>query len=530
MMDYINDYATREEHMKVSDTTMWDAASAVPVEVRDAWQPVRHEATGEDLPVSGSIPDFLDGRYLRNGTNPVAEIDPGTYHLFSGDAMVHGISLRDGQARWYRNRWVRTPSLSKALGETLTAAIKPRAGMTAVSPSTNVISHAGRTLALIEGGMASYELTDELDTIGTCDFDGTLSGGYTAHPHIDPDTGEMHAVSYTVRRPKTVEYTVIGTNGRTRRTVTIDVQGPTMMHDFTLTEKYVVFYDLPVTFDTSTYVQSVPLPRKLVKPAELVLRSLIGKFTIPGPVAARSDRFARVKPNIPYAWNPKYPARIGVMPRDGANADVRWIAIDPCYVFHPVNGYSENRNGRETLVLDLTRYDSIFDTNRLASVDGAPALHRWTIDLADGVIRMEQLDDRWLEFPKINETLTGKKHRYAYLPNLGGSRPDLTADASRHQLIKLDYQTGATQQTAFDQSVVMGEMSFVPTPGARAEDDGVLIGYAHDRRTDAGQLHILDASTLEIMATVHLPQRVPVGFHGNWAPCNDSTATTKHLP
>lgn len=503
--------------MNVADTA-WDAVSALSIEMRDAWQPVRQEVTGEDLPVTGAIPDFLDGRYLRNGTNPVAEVDPATYHLFSGDAMVHGISLRDGQARWYRNRWIRTPSLSTALGESLTAAIKPRAGMTVVGPSTNVISHAGRTLALIEGGMACYELTDDLDTVGTCDFDGTLTGGYTAHPHIDPDTGEMHAVSYTVARPKTVEYSVIGTDGRTRRTVTIDVHGPTMMHDFTLTDKYVVFYDLPVTFDASIYLESMLLPRPLRKPAELVLRSLLGKFTIPGPLTASSQRFTRVKPNIPYSWNPGYPARIGVMPRDGGNADVRWIEIEPCYVFHPVNGYRENRDGHEVVVIDVTRYDSMFDTNHLAPIDGAPALHRWTIDLTDGVMRTEQLDDRWLEFPKINETLTGKKHRYAYLPDLGGVRPEGTADDSRHQLVKVDYQTGATQRTTFDPAVVMGEMSFVPAPGAQAEDDGVLIGYAHDRRDDAGQLHILDASTLEMMATVHLPQRVPAGFHGNWAP------------
>lgn len=496
---------------------MWDSISGLPVEMRDAWQPVPCEVTGEDLEVSGTIPDFLDGRYLRNGTNPVADVDPATYHLFSGDAMVHGISLCDGRARWYRNRWIRTPSLSTARGEALRAVINPRAGMTTVSPSTNVICHAGRTLALIEGGMACYELTEYLDTVGTCDFDGTLTGGYTAHPHVDPDSGEMHAVSYAVARPKTVEYSVIGTDGRSRRTVAIDVRGPTMMHDFTLTDEYVVFYDLPVTFDASVYLDSIQLPWPLRKPAELVLRSLLGKFPIPGPLAARSQQLTRAKPNIPYTWNPKYPARIGIMPRNGANPDVRWIDIEPCYVFHPVNGYTENRDGREVLVVDVTRYDSMFETNQMAPVGGAPALQRWTIDLTDGTMRTQSIDDRWLEFPKINEALTGKKHRFAYLPNLGD--PDAgSTDNSRHQLVKVDYLTGATQQTTFDKAVVIGEMSFVPRPGGQTEDDGILIGYAHDRRDDSGQLHILDAPTLDIMATVHLPQRVPAGFHGNWTP------------
>ena len=111
--------------------------------------------------------------------------------------------------------------------------------------NTSVLAHAGRTLALIEGGVANYELTDELDTVGTWDFDGTLAGGYTAHPHRDPRTGELHAVSYSFARGRTVQYSVIDTQGRARRTVDIEVAGSPAMHDFSLTDKYVVIYDLP---------------------------------------------------------------------------------------------------------------------------------------------------------------------------------------------------------------------------------------------------------------------------------------------
>lgn len=78
--------------------------------------PVPREYTLTDLPVTGAIPDHLDGRYLRNGPNPVGELDPALYHWFSGDGMVHGVRLRDGRAEWYRNRWVRGPVTSVALG------------------------------------------------------------------------------------------------------------------------------------------------------------------------------------------------------------------------------------------------------------------------------------------------------------------------------------------------------------------------------------------------------------------------------
>jgi carotenoid cleavage oxygenase len=114
--------------------------------------------------------------------------------------------------------------------------------LSGIGANTNVIGHAGKTLALIESGVANFELNDELDTVGVCDFDGTLTGGYTAHPKRDPDSGELHAVSYSMYRGNTVQYSVIGGDGRARRTVDIEVAGSPMMHDFSLTERHVVFY------------------------------------------------------------------------------------------------------------------------------------------------------------------------------------------------------------------------------------------------------------------------------------------------
>ncbi len=90
---------------------MTTAATAAPANpyLDDFLAPVHAEVTATDLAVTGHIPEFLDGRYLRNGPNPVAEVDPATYHWFTGDGMVHGVALQDGKAGWYRNRWVRTP-------------------------------------------------------------------------------------------------------------------------------------------------------------------------------------------------------------------------------------------------------------------------------------------------------------------------------------------------------------------------------------------------------------------------------------
>ena len=482
--------------------------------------PVGAEVTATDLEVTGHIPEHLHGRYLRNGPNPAAEVDPATYHWFTGDGMVHGVALRDGKACWYRNRWVRSPAVCATLGEPVADRIDPRAGMLSVGANTNVLTHAGKTLALIEAGVANYELTDELETVGTCDFDGTLPGGYTAHPHRDPATGELHAVSYSFARGRTVQYSVIDTKGHARRTVDIEVSGSPMMHDFSLTDKYVVIYDLPVTFDP-VQVMPASVPRWLRLPARLVMQSLVGRVRIPSPIAAMANRDTRRSVGLPYAWNPNYQARIGVMPREGSNQDVRWFDIEPCYVYHPLNAYSEIRDGAEVLVLDVVRYSRMFDRDRRGPGESPPTLDRWTINLTTGAVSTECRDDRAQEFPRINEALTGARHRFGYTVGMDGGFV-ATAEMST-SVYKHDYAAGSTVIAALDPDLLMGEVCFVPNPadegagGAGAEDDGILMGYGYHRGRDEGQLLLLDAQTLESRATVHLPQRVPMGFHGNWA-------------
>ncbi|MEO3760046.1 carotenoid oxygenase family protein [Mycobacterium sp. B14F4] len=468
--------------------------------------PIHDEYTLTDLEVTGTIPESLDGRYLRNGPNPVGEIDPELYHWFIGDGMVHGVRLRDGKAEWYRNRWVRGPQTACALGE------KSPPGNFAISgigANTNVIGHAGKTLALIESGVTNMELTDELDTVGAYDFDGTLTGGYTAHPKRDPETGELHAVSYSMYRGNTVQYSVIGVDGRARHTVDIEVSGSPMMHDFSLTEKHVVFYDLPVTFDARQAVE-MTVPRGLRLPSRLVLSALIGRVRIPDPISARQPSGATSDRRFPYSWNPKYPARVGVMPRDGGNADVRWFDVEPCYVFHPMNAYDDDPSDGDTIVLDVVRHPKMFDTNRLGPDEGPPTLDRWTVDLADGKVREERIDDNPQEFPRVDERRVGRRHRYGYAPAVGGDGSDT--------LLKHDFVGGRTERRSFGDGKVLGEFVFEPSSPDAAEDDGVLMGYVYDQTVDRSALVLLDAQTLDDVATVKLPHRVPAGFHGNWVP------------
>lgn len=316
------------------------------------YAPVDQERTAFDLEVSGELPPELDGRYLRNGPNPLAAPDPDAYHWFTGDGMVHGIRLRDGRAEWYRNRWVRSTAVSRALGEAPVPGER-HAGMEAIN--TNVIGHAGTTYAIVEAGGRPVELTDELETVCFTDLGGTLPHGYTAHPKRDPETGELHAVSYYWARPDVVEYTVIGVDGTVRHRADVAVPGSPMVHDCSITASSVALYDLPVIFDLDA---------------------------------------AMAGSAFPYGWNESYGARVGLLPLGGDGAEVQWFEVEPCYVFHPVNAHDE---GHE-VVVDVVRHPKMFDRNRQGPDEGPPSLWRWRFDRASGTVREEQVDDRPIEF------------------------------------------------------------------------------------------------------------------------------------
>jgi carotenoid cleavage dioxygenase len=471
------------------------------------YAPLRREHTITELAVTGTIPAHLDGRYLRNGPNPIAEVDPETYHWFTGDGMVHGVRLRDGKAEWYRNRWVRTPAVARVLGEAAPCRAPTRAGLELLGANTNVLSHAGRTLALVEGGITNYELTDDLDTVGPCDFDGTLHGGYTAHPQRDPATGELHAVSYSFGRGNRVQYSVIGVDGRAHRTVDVEVTGSPMMHNFSLTENHVVFYDLPVTFDPRQAV-TISVPPGLRAASRLALAALIGRVRVPEPIIAILGKGLRGNANLPYRWNPRYPARIGVMPRVGGARDVRWFDVEPCYVFHPLNAYDD-----DSIILDVVRHAKMFDTELHGPNEGPTTLERWTVDLTDGTVHQTRLDDHPQEFPRIDDRLVGRPHRYGYATQTSSTGSDVGDSVLKH-----DLHRGQTTARRLGAHRRLGEFLFVLTAPRAGEDDGVLMGFVYDASTDRSDLTILDAASLETIAAIHLPERVPYGFHGNWAP------------
>ena len=444
--------------------------------------PWRMEGVAEDLEVTGRIPQELAGTYYRNGPNPAFE-PPGRYHWFDGDGMIHAITLGDGRAH-YRNRYV----LSAGLKEERAAGRGLFSGLLDIDPSeaprfkntgnTNIVWHAGRLLALMEAAFPTRMEPRTLETLGELDFDGRLAGAMTAHPKMDPETGEMLFFGYSPFPPY-LTYHVTGADGGLARSEVIDVAWPSMMHDFAVTRDHVIFILCPLVFSFER-------------------------------LAERGGAFS---------WEPERGTRLGVMPRSGGNADVRWFETDASYVFHPMNAFAEG----DAIVLDVARYGRLDFMNPRAAAnpsyrdENAARMHRWRIDLRAGGVKSTPLDDIVTEFPRVDERLVGRRHRFGYTaarePELDdGAQPVWTA------IKKYDLERGTAETRRFGAGNGVGEPLFVPRGAGAAEDDGWVLVLAYDHARNTSDFHILDARNVrgEPAAVVHLPHRVPYGFHGNW--------------
>jgi carotenoid cleavage dioxygenase-like enzyme len=388
------------------------------------------------------------------------------------------VRLRDGKAEWYRNRWVRSQAVAAAHHQQWPGG--PVHGLD-FPANTHIISQAGRTLATVEAGPLPYELSYELDTIGPCDFGGTLPGGFAAHTKLDHATGERHAIAYSGAWDH-VQHVVVGTAGTVTRTTDIPVADGPMMHDFALTGRYVVLLDLPVTFSLTA-------------------------------VTAGKE--------WPYVWNPAHQARVGLLPRDGSTP-VRWIETEPCWVFHCLNAYDDG--GR--VVVDVCQYDQDFDASTLWAAHGSVTLNRWIIDPAAGKVTQQRLHDRWQEFPRVDDRVVSRPHRYGYSAVIGEvnramtGAGDFSDDAFTNAILRHDLAHGTVEAHDFGPDATAGEAVFAPSAPDAAEDDGYVMAFVHNPDRGASDLVILAAQdfTGEPVARVHLPARIPLGFHGSWIP------------
>jgi carotenoid cleavage dioxygenase-like enzyme len=457
-----------------------DGFSAINPYLAGNFAPVRSE---DDfvLEVTGEMPAGLRGAFYRNGPNP--QFEPrGAYHWFIGDGMVHGLFVDDGGVR-YRNRYVRTPkwALENAAGRALFGGLDPRAADPSVAgedggvANTNIVWHAGRLMALEEAHMP-FELDPvTLESRGYVD---QYAGRVTAHPKIDPKTGEMVWFAYSVGDApfsNAVSYGVTDAGGRVVRRDDFEAPFSSMVHDFLVTDRHVLFPILPLT-------GSLP-------------RAMSG-----GP---------------PFAWEPDKGGHVGVMARDAGVETMRWFTIEACYVFHPMNAWEEGNK----IFADVMEYPSppLFPNVHGLIGQNVPArLVRWTFDLAGAsdTVGREPLDDLDGEFPRLDERYAGLAYRHGWFAANCARSGDFRFDSLAH----IDHRTGKRAVFRFPAGDLPGEPVFVPRAADAADGDGWVIALVYRGAEDRSDFLVFDALALKAgpIATAKLARRVPFGFHGNW--------------
>jgi len=453
--------------------------------LQGVFEPVQREIDVARLEVvAGEVPTDLDGAYVRNGPN--ARFDPiGSYtYPLDGDGMLHAVYLSVGNAR-YRNRYVRTPSLlaEERAGRALWGGVLTPNVLTAEQvgpelagrykdlPDIHIVRHAGRYLALSEGAR-QFAVTSSLETIGPETFGGALPNGFCAHPRFDAETGDMLVFRYAFEPPY-LHWSRISAQGEvTVREHPVPLDAPRMIHDFVITERYLVLFACPAIFD----------------------------FDALGTGRAM------------LAFRRDLSTRIAVVDRHAPERPVRWFELPAFWVWHFANAY-ETEDQR--IVLDFPYHSTLVLGGNADRESTRSGMMRCTLDLSRGDAKLEQRDERVTEFPRIDDRRTGRPHRYVWVVG----KPGTGAEHSRHfqQLFCYDLQRDQVVERSSEDGV-FGEPVFAPRHGGQAENDGYILTFLTHLSTLETELLILHAEDISAppAAVLKLPQRVPLGLHGNW--------------
>ena len=467
----------------------------------DAWRPADTEwtATQPDLQVIGDVPKDLNGIYLRNGHNQI-HAPLGKYHPFDGDGMVHAMHFDQGRVE-YRNRWTRTTGFlaEQAAGHSLwPGIIEPRRavrrgwgsiGAMKDNAGTDVIVHAGKAIVAMSQCSEPYRLDPfTLDTLGPDSNWARALGtrGICSHFQVDEHTGEMMFFNYGEAEPY-FNYGVVNARNELVHYVPIELPGARWPHDMGMTQHYCIIHDLPMFFD-----------QEGLKKGQHRLK-----------------------------FHRDVPARFGVIPRMGSNADVRWFEAQPCYLLHLSNSYE---TGDEIVM------EGCIQTNPIPEISHLPRegyarmialldmhqqetrMHRWRFNLKTGETKEEDLDDEVTEFPMVNGRYKGRPYRYSY--NAYATPGFWLLDG----LKKFDLQTGKHQSWRAPKGCYASETPFAPRDNATAEDDGYLVTFLTNTETQRGECAVFDARdiTQGPICRIILPGHVPMGAHAYWMPATDA--------
>jgi len=440
---------------------------------------------GEDqLTVEGEIPRKLAGAFMRDGANVAFQPNHYVYPL-DGDGMVHAVYFKDGHVQ-YKNRWIETNhlkterkfnrmiygSVGKVLPvpqDVIDAGGEPNPVRN--TANTNVIYHADKLLAMWEGGFP-HLLNSDLSTVGLYDYDGALKPGdaLTAHPKVCPDTGQLVTCTQRWDSPN-YWVQIFDAKGKHLRTIPVEFERKGIIHDLQITPNYVIIFYAPAFHSLEK----------------------------------------AMKGEDPFMWEPQLGTKVLVIPRDGSSKTMRFDT-DPFFSWHFCNGFE--RDGK--IVIDYIWINSIpFATAQGSGVEKQPRrMHRMTLDLATRNVTDEEFSDVFCEFPRVDERRMGKEHRYGF----AASSNREWGDAHGYNCTgRYDFKTGETKLWQFGSEANAGEPVYVPNPDSDREEDGWVMCFVYNPGEGAF-LSIVGAGDFDTgpVAKVHIPGRVPNGFHANW--------------
>src|SRR6201996_2637926 len=447
--------------------------------------PIPFESDAAYLKVTGELPRELFGTLYRNGPNP--QFDVPDAHWFVGDGMLHAFHLENGRAS-YRNRWVRTPkwkaeheagrALFGGFGRKLEGA--PASLTDGCVANTNIVFHGGKLLALVESHLPTEIEPGTLATRGYCNFDGAIGGPFTAHPKVDPTTGELFFFGYNASGPFTPTLSVgsIDAKGKVTGFDRFEAPYASMGHDFIVTERHLLFPVLPIAGSMARAMQGRP----------------------------------------PYAWEPDKGAYVGVMKRGGSAKDVVWFRGESCYVFHVMNAWEEG----DRIIADVMQFEEapLFphpDGSRTDPMKSRARPCRWTFDLAGNTDRFTQtyLDDLTGEFPRIDDRRAGLANRHGWY---ACANPELPTFGALSGIAHVDGSGNRLGHYLLPKGDTISEPVFVPRAADAPEADGWLLATVWRARENRSDLAVFNATDVASgpVALVQLGHRVPAGFHGNW--------------
>jgi len=461
-------------------------------------------------------PDFPPGIFVRNGPNPQYTPTRGNYHWFDGDGHLHSILIEEDRKVRYKNCFVRTEKylMEKQHQQPILYGIahkgnpfiyldylfqKVFCGLKSIpnhnAANTSIEYHNGKCLALFEAGKPHEIELPSLETKGIYDFNGQLKHHMTAHPKLDPVTGDLIFFAYNVK-PSLIHYSIANKKGEIVHDVNFtEAPFSTMMHDFACTEKYTLINYFPFKLNP-----------------QLILEG-----------------------RVPFEMDDKDVTKIAVIPRyyQPDKDEIKWFTVKKGYSFHTVNAYDDG----DWIVMRCCFSDDM--TLELFEQDFTkpkfnPRLYEWKLNTKTGEVKERSLlfrneshmeedpKELFCDFPVINDDYECRKNRYSWVAL---TQPD---NVLMGRLCKVDFEKMTYRTHSFDPSHISGEWSLVKKLNAKNEDDVYAMSFVYNEKAKTSSFQVIDGKTLEkdTLSVFPLPRRVPHGFHGKFITKSEYTAQT----